>query len=221
SDLELPAQPADSHVDRAVEWIGTAPARPVEELVAREHAAWPLDEAGEQVELGRGQGHARSVGALDAARIEIDDEAAEAAPAPLTGTRSGYLRASQDGADARQQLARVERLAQIVVGAELEPDDTVDVVVLGSEHQDRRRTTRAQTPADRQAVLARQHQIENDEVRRHTGERAVGASTVLGHLDGESLALEEIGEQRANVTIVLDDQDDLAVHATNLDTAAE
>src|SRR5262249_13983412 len=127
--LKLLAQPADGHVDGAVERIGAAPARPVEELVTREHASRPVDEAGEEVELGGGQGHARSIDSLDAARVEIDDETAEAAAAPFAGTRNSCLGAPQDGADARQELARVERLAQVVVGAELEPDDAVDIIV--------------------------------------------------------------------------------------------
>ena len=38
------------------------------------------------------------------------------------------LAPAQDGADARGELARVERLAEIVVGAHLEPDDAVDVL---------------------------------------------------------------------------------------------
>jgi hypothetical protein len=37
----------------------------------------------------------------------------------------------QDGANPREQLARIERLAEIVVGAELQPDDAVDVFALG------------------------------------------------------------------------------------------
>src|SRR5262249_11304851 len=74
SALKLLAQPADRHVDGAVERIGAAPARPVEQLIAREHTAWPLDKAGQQIEFGGGQGHARAIGTLDAAGIEVDDE---------------------------------------------------------------------------------------------------------------------------------------------------
>ena len=44
------------------------------------------------------------------------------------GTR--VVAAAQHGADAGQQLARVERLAEIVVGAHLEPDDALDLVGL-------------------------------------------------------------------------------------------
>ena len=38
--------------------------------------------------------------------------------------------AAQDGADAGQQFARIERLGQIVVGAHLQADDTIDFVAL-------------------------------------------------------------------------------------------
>jgi hypothetical protein len=86
--LELLAQPADRHVDGAVERIGAAPARPVKELVAREHATRPLDKASEEIELGGGQGHARAIGPLDAAGIKVDHEACKAAPAPLVRARN-------------------------------------------------------------------------------------------------------------------------------------
>src|SRR5207245_9034242 len=111
--LELPAQPADGYIKGAVERIGAAPARPVEELVARKHAARPLDKAGQEIELGGGQGHARAIGPLDAAGIKVDDKARKAAPTPRARTRSRCLAAPQDRANARQELARIERLAKV------------------------------------------------------------------------------------------------------------
>ena len=82
--------------------------------------------------------------------------------------RAGRLErraAAQHGVDAGQQLARVEGLGQVVVGADLEADDAVDVLALGGEHDDRRAVVGgAQAPADRQAVLAGQHQVEHDQV---------------------------------------------------------
>ncbi len=51
---------------------------------------------------------------------------------------SGFRRAAQDRLHAREQLARIERLRQIVVGAEIEPDDAIDVVAARREHQHRR-----------------------------------------------------------------------------------
>jgi hypothetical protein len=44
--------------------------------------------------------------------------------------------AAQDGLDARHQLAGIERLGQVVIGAELEADDLVDVLAAGRQHDD-------------------------------------------------------------------------------------
>src|SRR2546421_268810 len=43
----------------------------------------------------------------------------------------------QQGLHARQQLAEAERLAQVVVGAELQAEDLVALHPLGGQHQDR------------------------------------------------------------------------------------
>src|SRR5437867_325468 len=45
--------------------------------------------------------------------------------------------AAEDGLDPGDELARVERLRHVVVRADLEPDDLVDVFVTRGQHQDR------------------------------------------------------------------------------------
>src|SRR5207248_3697158 len=47
-------------------------------------------------------------------------------------------RAAQHRPDPGEQLARVERLREVIVGAELETDDLVRVVAAGGHHDDRR-----------------------------------------------------------------------------------
>ena len=46
--------------------------------------------------------------------------------------------AAEDRLHAGEQLARLERLGQVIVGAHLQSDDTVHRVAAGGEHQDRR-----------------------------------------------------------------------------------
>ena len=103
------------------------------------------------------------------ARGEVELELAEAVNVSVSARgrarRPGGRLAAQHRVDARHQLARVEGLGQVVVGAHLQADDAVDVVALGGEHDDRGRgRLRAQAAADRQAVLARQHQVEHHQV---------------------------------------------------------
>ena len=68
---------------------------------------------------------------------------------------------------AAHQLAQPERLGQVVVGAELEADDLVDLVVAGGQDEDGHlRAGRAEPAEDLEAVHARQAHVEHDEVRR-------------------------------------------------------
>jgi hypothetical protein len=81
--------------------------------------------------------------------------------------------AAQHGLDAGDQLARVERLAEVIVGAHLEADDAVDRLVARGQHDHRSRlATRAQPPAGGQPVLTRQHQVEDQQLRLEAFEKA-------------------------------------------------
>ena len=70
-------------------------------------------------------------------------------------------RAPQLGLDARQQLDHLERLRDVVVGAELQADDLVDDLPARGEHDDRRLDAAfAQLAHDVEAAEARQHDVE-------------------------------------------------------------
>ena len=73
-------------------------------------------------------------------------------------------RSAHDRARARQQFARTEGFGQIIVGAHFQANHAIDLVALGRQHQDRDRVPGAQPAADRRAVLAGKHQIEDDEI---------------------------------------------------------
>ena len=76
---------------------------------------------------------------------------------------------AQDGPDAGDELARAERLGQVVVGAELEPEQLVELVVASGEHHDRDRRVAAQLAGDVEAVEAGQAEVEDDEVGAGAG----------------------------------------------------
>ena len=59
----------------------------------------------------------------------------------------------------------LERLRQVVVGPELQAHDAIHHLPACGQHQDRRADAAlAQRPADVEAVAARQHHVEQDDV---------------------------------------------------------
>ena len=146
-----------------------------------------LDEHLDERELA-GRQVDRRVAVRERARREVELERPESQPA-LGRRRSGGQPlglAAQHRVDARHELARVEGLRQVIVGAHLESDDAVDVFAFRRQHDDRNALARgAQATADRQAVLARQHEIEHDQMRRVALELPVDVARVgkRGHLE--------------------------------------
>src|SRR5262249_8529307 len=109
--VELLAQPRDQHVDGTVEWIGGASAGPIEDLVTGQHPAWPLHEAGEEIEFGTGERQPAAAIVGELARVEVDDEAIER-EAPRGGSERLRAAAPQHRAHARKQLAWSKGLHQ-------------------------------------------------------------------------------------------------------------
>ena len=127
-------------------------------------------------------------------------------------------RAAQHRADAGEELARHEGLGEVVVGAHLEADDAVHILAARGEHQDRgvgvRPAARAQVAAQGESVLAGHHEVEHDQVDAVGLERGLHLAPVGGGGAAQALLLEVVGEQLADVAIVIDDQDVVGrVHA--------
>ena len=85
-------------------------------------------------------------------------------PAVSTSARGGLLGAPQHGLDPGHHLARREGLGQVVVAADLQPDDPVDLVVARGHEQHRRPVAAlAQPPAQLDAVEVGQPDVEDDQ----------------------------------------------------------
>jgi hypothetical protein len=109
--------------------------------------------------------------------------------------------------DAREQLARIEGLGEVVVGTDLEPDDAIDVVALGSEHDDGCQVTAsAKAAADRKTILAGQHQVEDDQIEQFALQKAVHRAAVLCHEHLESLLTQVAAQQVTDAGVVIDDE---------------
>ena len=102
----------------------------------------PGGERREELELGRRELDGRA-GHLGPHPRHVEDDVADADRLGGVGRSFGP---AQDRPDAGDQLARAERLGQVVVGAQLEPEQLVELVVPGGEHHDRDRRVAAQLP---------------------------------------------------------------------------
>ena len=159
----------------------------------------------EQIELGVGE-HDVAVRAGHPALRGVDDEVAED-QAPVGGlvVAAQLPGPAQMGADPGEQLAGAERLGDVVVGADLETEDDVDLVVLGAEDDHRHPVPRpADLAADVESRLIREHDIEHHYIRvedLEAGERLAGA---LSLLDGVALALAGEAYSPADQRVVID-----------------
>jgi hypothetical protein len=119
----------------------------------------------------------------------------------------GLPDAPQDSLDPGEQLARGVRLGHVVVGADLQSDDLVDLTVLGREHDDRHGGLQAQRAADIDAGQPREHQVEQDEVGAMVVELGERVGPGLGDPDVIPLLAEEVGERVREGGLVLDEED--------------
>ena len=118
----------------------------------------------------------------------------------------GAASATDDRADPGQKLARVERLRQIIVGADLESDDPVGLVAARRQHQDRRLRPDANSPADFEPVDVRQHHVEDDRVECSAVDRLQAVTAREAALDrkaGRSQIVEHHGRESR---VVVDDK---------------
>lgn len=121
--------------------------------------------------------------------------------------------APQHGVDAGQQLARRERLAEVVVRADLQADDAVDLVAAGGEQDDGHIVVAGpQIAQGREAIDLGHHQIKYDQRRALALEARGQAVTVMQHRHGKALLGQVFAQQVAQFDVVIDDQDLGAAH---------
>jgi hypothetical protein len=122
--------------------------------------------------------------------------------------RSAARLSPHDGSDTRDQLAHAEGFGDVVVCAALQPQYFVSLRVAGGDHQDRGvdiRTAVADRAAERHAVEAWQHHIEEHEVEA-CGARALERERAIGDLVNDEAGQAEMQpEQLASRSFVFDD----------------
>ena len=112
----------------------------------------------------------------------------------------------QHALEARPQLARVERLGHVVVRSHFESDDAINDAVGGGDHDDAHRVALAQEARQRKSILARQADIEQDDVGNPALERGAHLCAVGNTGDLVIVRAEVLDQHATDVGIVIDHQ---------------
>src|SRR5476651_2198833 len=181
----------------------------------------PLGERLQQQELGDREMHFLALpGALVAARIEHQLAAHDALGLALA-LRPAAVGAAQDGADALEQQALRERLADEIVGAHAQAQHLVDLLVLGGEEDHGELLRLADLVQQLHAVHARHLDVEDAEVGRSLVETFERRGAVIVGLHLEALGFKQHRHGREDVAVVVDQSDVLAHGVASPDRLAE
>ena len=125
---------------------------------------------------------------------------------------AGGLARPQDRGDPQRQLARLERLAEVIVDADLEPEHTLLELGLGGQHQDRNggrglAVGAAHPRREGETVLARHHHVEHDEIEGDVAHRRRRLGRIASRRHAVALGEKIAAEQLADAPIVIDDKE--------------
>src|SRR6185437_15436426 len=202
--LELLPDPGDVHVDGAGGDVGAVLPNFAQQLLARDHAMAVINQIAQELQLFLR--HADGLTAFaDLGALEIDVDIFEMEAAD--GDAILLANAAQQSVDAGQQLGWVERLCQIIVGAEFEPDDAIGHLRFGGEYQDGGVDAfLAQIAANLESGFFGEHQVENDQ-----GEVAAGCAgepgfSVRSEFNVVAFGAEQVGNGERQPRLVFNQQ---------------
>src|SRR5215204_6105842 len=210
---ELLAEVTDVHVDAAVEDRQLAPEHRAHEVFALDDESGRAQELDENLVLDVRQLR-RLAAAPDLTRPRIDLHVADANArgCACLGRLSGGFgprgaRAAEDGLNAGDQLARVEGFGKIVVGADLQSDNAVNIVAAGREHHDVYvRAFGSESAQHLEAVHARHHHVQHDErvLARKRAFEPRGAP--VRDLNPITLFAEQLSDQLTQLSVVVNNK---------------
>ncbi len=160
----------------------------------------------EQVELVVRQPYVAPAGCLETPQPNVELEAGEAIGADLLQDLwNGLLVpcAPQQSADACEELARRERLRQIVVRRQLEAHYPVGLFLAAGEHDDRHRRLGAQPASDLQAVLAGHAPIDHNQIDDLACHDVRDLATARERRDADIVITEIVADHLAHGRIVV------------------
>ena len=193
----------------------------VHDVVTRQHARRAAEEHLQHVELGRGEVAVLAGLRNEFAPVDVENPAVERQPLSAACTNDGAIAAvgqrlavslcaaivaPEDSAHARQNFPDVERLGDVVVGAEFQPDDAIDRVTFAGDHDDRHVVGRPHGPRDVEAVLTAEVKIQRDQVDGRRLEMRGKPGAIFGFGHAIAFEFKRVAQQRANGDVVVDDE---------------
>jgi hypothetical protein len=176
----------------------------LQQLEAGEHGSGVRRQEIQEVEL-LGRQRDRPLLHADLTGPRVDLQAAE--DQWVSVVRGPACRTTKDGSDPGHHLSRRERLRDVVVRPDLEADDPIRLLALRREHDHRRVRAFPDPGEDFGSVQPRQHEVEEDQVRRLCFEGLEGSLPVLRRVHGEAVSCQVAAEHLAHDGLVVHDQD--------------
>src|SRR5579884_236641 len=200
--LEFPPQVTDVHVDGPVKGCGGSFVEGIHQLIARKDASGGFHQLLKDVEFKSSQLDRDALPShFTRAGVELDILHAQYALRPR-----GRLAAAENGPDPGQQFPGIERLGQIVVSADLQSYDAVDILAARREHEHRDVRFSSQASQHLQAVKSGQHHIEHHQIHRglQRGLQSIGAR--VRRLYVKPLPAQILIEQRAQLCVIVNQE---------------
>ncbi len=122
------------------------------------------------------------------------------------GARRGRLGTPQHASHPSGQLARRERLGDVVIGAELETQHPIGLLPACGEQDDRQGTRPAQLLQDAETVPGWEHHIQDQQIGRIPAGQLQGRVSVGFDLNSEAFAFQIPAHHFANHRLVVDDE---------------
>src|SRR5262245_39732593 len=117
------------------------------------------------------------------------------------------LAAAQNGLNAQEELAHAEWLHHVVVRAELEADDAIDLLTFGRQHHhgnSASRRTFLELLTDLRARHVGKHQVEQDEIRSLFASEAESLGSEIRHDGVVACLLEVVCKDLLKILLVFD-----------------
>ena len=144
--------------------------------------------------------------AAHAARGRIEFNFADANNVRSGRRRLISSRAAQDRSNARDQFARVKRLRQIIVGADFQTNNAVNVFSASRQQEYWQSRSRPNPAQHLETIDPGQHYVQHDQQITTAVGALQSALAIVRALDHKPLGLQVFADQSAEFSIIVDDQ---------------